>query len=291
MRYGVAIGLGLILAAAGWAQDAKDPKKEPAGGDKIGKLKAPDLVRKIVAELQKKKGCGIKEISNMIRGQQKVESTFEGIQRKEFAAVKGQAEIYVRGKEMLVNVGGRFDPPDKLEPQDGAAADSFKNPQLLLTDAGKIANGASYANDEVVDGKDCRVIDMLADEGHLRQLLKEFADQLSAQADRRAQGGGGGGGGLGGFGGRGGMMRLNEGSFDMKTSVSTYKLWVSKEDLNVMRLEWYLTPKLKPNAIPKEFQARVGEFQMKVDVLFSKWDEDIPYDIPAVIKTKWGIVK
>jgi hypothetical protein len=27
----------------------------------------------------------------------------------------------------------------------------------------------------------------------------------------------------------------------------------------------------------------------KIDVKFSKWDEENPFEIPAVVKAKWGI--
>ncbi|MBV8880442.1 MAG: hypothetical protein JO332_10790, partial [Planctomycetaceae bacterium] len=46
--------------------------------------------------------------------------------------------------------------------------------------------------------------------------------------------------------------------------------------------------KIKPGALPP--QVRLPEdMDQKVDVKFSKWDEDVPFDIPAVIKAKLGV--
>src|SRR6266404_4495826 len=81
-------GLALFLATgAAWSQDKKD-------ADKIGKDKAPVILKKALAELQKKKSAAISESAEVATGPRKVTNTFEGILKKDFAAAKGSAEIY-----------------------------------------------------------------------------------------------------------------------------------------------------------------------------------------------------
>ena len=115
--------LVVLLAAGAGAQDKKDV-------DKIGKDKAPVVLKKALAEVQKKKSAAIKEIAELTAGPQKIPaSTFEGIQRKDFAGVKGAAEVYAKGSFYLVNLGGRFDPPDQVEGQDAFAARATRIPR------------------------------------------------------------------------------------------------------------------------------------------------------------------
>ncbi|HEV3028005.1 MAG TPA: hypothetical protein VG457_10560, partial [Planctomycetota bacterium] len=95
-RMSAAILSLLLTSGAAPGQDKKD-------GDKIGKDKAPVVLKKALAEIQKKKGCAISEAAEMATGPRKVSNTFDGVLRKDFAAVKGSAEVYARGATMLVN--------------------------------------------------------------------------------------------------------------------------------------------------------------------------------------------
>ena len=82
------LALALPLGAA--AQDKKD-----AGGDKIGKDKAPTVAKKMIVETQKRKGAVISESGELSAGaggqNQKVSGTFDGVLRKEFAGVNGSS--------------------------------------------------------------------------------------------------------------------------------------------------------------------------------------------------------
>ena len=134
MKRASAATLAILLATGASAQDKKDT-------DKIGKDKAPVVLKKALAEVQKKKSAAVAETAELTAGPQKVPpSKFEGVMHKDFAAVKGSAEIYARGSTYLVNLGGRFDPPDELQGQEGFGAQSYKNPSLLLDELNKVAS-------------------------------------------------------------------------------------------------------------------------------------------------------
>ena len=262
----------LVLAMALGAR-AQDDKKA-GGGDKIGKDKPPVVASKFLVEIQKRKGAAIAEVNTM-GGQQQVTTNFDGVLRKDFAAVKGTAEVYAKGSSYLVNTGARFDPPDELQGQDAAQAGSFKNPSLYFPDLQKIAASATFGGDEVVDGKDCVVIDFVASQELIRQYIKELADRLSRRR---------GPGGLGGFGG--GVFNLSS-AIDEKKTIATFRACVGKADLLLYKLEFVMKPELRPNALPRE--VRIPPLDQKTEVKFSKWDEEVAFDIPAFIKTKWGV--
>jgi hypothetical protein len=265
----------LFATGAALAQDKKESDKKDA--DKIGKDKAVVALKKALAEVQKKKGAAIAESAEVRTGgpQQLPPSKFEGVLRKDFAAAKGAAEMYARGSTYLVNLGGRFDPPDQLQGQEGQAAQSFKNPSLLLDELNKNGSPPQYGPDEMVDGKDCKVVDVAADPALLKQHLKEFGDRLNIVFK-----------GLAGFGGTQVFDLRN--AMDEKASAATYHVCIGKDDLLVYRIDYVLRPKMKPNALPGPLKLP-ADMDQKVDVLFSKWDEDVPFEIPGVIKTKWGI--
>jgi hypothetical protein len=264
--------LAALLAITGWA-GAQDVK--PAG--KIGKDKPAAVAIKMLAEAQKRKSAAITETSQT-GPQAQAAASFDGVMRKDFAAVKGTMEIYARGSQYLVNVGGRFDPPDELKGQESLQATGFRNPTLYLADVGRIAASAAFGGDEAVDGKDCRVVDFIADAALMKQLLKELGDRVE-----KAMAGAGGGAGL--FG-AGGVLRLSN-ALDEKTSVATYRVCVGKEDLLPYRFEFVLRPKIKPGSLPKE--VKLPDLDQKAEIRFSKWDQDVAFDIPAFIKMKWGI--
>lgn len=275
MNRASAAALIILLSSAhgvvgfGLSQDKKD-------SDKIGKEKAPGVLKKALAEVQKKKGAAIAESAEMAAGPQRLPpAKYEGVLRKEFAAVKGSAEMYARGATYLVNLGGRFDPPDELQGQDALGAQNFRNPSLLLEDLNKIAAAPQFGPDEMVEGKDCKVVDVAADPALLRQQLREFGDRLNRAY--KAQ-----------FGIAGTQVFDLKNAMDEKTSAATYHVCIGKDDLLIYRVDYVIRPKMKPGALPAQFRLP-ADMEQKVDVRFSKWDEDVPFEIPAVIKAKWGI--
>jgi hypothetical protein len=274
-RYHAAVLVILFATGAAFAQDKKDTDKKDA--DKIGKEKAPGVLKKALAEVQKKKSAAITETAELRAGgpQTLPPSKFEGVLRKDFAGVKGAAEIYARGATYLVNLGGRFDPPDQLQGQEGMGAQSFKNPSILLDELGKIASPPQFGPDEMVDGKDCKVVDVAADPALLKQHLKEFGDRLNNAFK--------------GFGGFGGAQVFDlKNAMDEKASAATYHVCIGKDDLLIYRIDYVIRPKIKPGALPPQLKLP-ADMDQKIDVHFSKWDEEVPFEIPGVIKTKWGI--
>ncbi len=267
MRSSAAI-FALLLATGAVAQDKKD-------GDKIGKDKAQVVLKKVLVEYQKKKSAAISESAEMATGPRNLTSTFDGVLRKDFAAVKGSAEIYAKGAATLVNVGGRFDPPDDLQGQDGVGAQGFKNPALLIDEVGRVASPAQFGPDEMVEGKDCKVIDMAADPVLLRAQLKEFGERLNRSFKNMI-----------GFGGAQVFDVRN--MMDEKNSAATYHVCVGKDDLLIYRIQYVIRPKIKPGSAPPMLRLP-EDMDQKVDVKFSKWDEDVPFDIPGVVKAKLGV--
>lgn len=267
MNRGAAAMLVLAMAVGAGAQDDKKT------GDRIGKDKPPVVAAKFLAEVQKRKGAAIAE-TNTFGGQQNVMTNFEGVLRKDFAAVKGTAEVYAKGATYLVNTGARFDPPGELQGQDAAQAGSFRNPSLYFAELQKIAASATFGGDEVVDGKDCIVVDFVASQELVRLYVKELTDRFS----RRGRGG------LGGFGG--GVFNLSS-AIDEKKTIATLRACVGKADLLLYKLEFVMKPELRPNALPREI--RLPPLDQKSEIKFSKWDEEVAFDIPGFIKTKWGL--
>jgi len=270
MMHGRTAVFALLFAASALAQDKKD--------DKIGKDKAPVVLKKALAEVQKKKSAAVVEAAELSAGPQKLPpAKFEGVMRKDVAAVKGAAEIYAKGDRYLVNLGGRFDPPDALEGAEGFGAQTYKNPYLLLDELGKNTSPAQFGPEENVNGKDCVVLDVVPDTALLRQHLREFGDRLN-RALKKAQ--------EGAFGGAQVFDMKN--AMDDKNTAASYHVCIGKDDLLVYRIDYVMRPKIKPGALPKEFPIP-GDMAQKIDVNYSKWDEENPFEIPGVAKNKLGI--
>jgi hypothetical protein len=262
-------------ALAGSTPLAAGQDKTP---DKIGKDKAPTVLKKALAEVLKKKSAAVSESAELAAGPQRFPpQKFEGVMRKDFAAVKGAAEIYARGDKYLVNLGGRFDPPEELEGQEGFFAQTYKNPALVLDEVARNTAPPQFGPDEMVDGKDCKVVDVVPDAALLRQHLKEFGERLN-RAFRR-QGGGA-------FGGA--QIFDMKNALDEKNTAASYHICIGKDDLLVYRIDYVMRPKIKPGALPPQVPIP-QDMAHKLDVYYSKWDEELPLEIPGVVKNKLGI--
>lgn len=243
--------------------------------DKIGKDKAATVLKKALAEVAKKKSAAISESAELAAGPRRAPvGTFDGVLRKDLAAVKGTAEVYAKGSTYLVNLGGRFDPPDELQGQEGAGAQSFRNPALLIEELARVGAPPQFGPDEMVDGKDCKVVDVALDPALTKQYLKEFGERLN-----RA---------MRGFNGGFGQVFDLKNAMDEKNTAGSYHVCVGKDDLLIYRINFAIRPKIKPGALPREVPIP-DDMMQKVDVKFSKWDDENPFEIPAVIKAKWGI--
>src|SRR5688572_28688746 len=162
--------------------------------------------------------------------------------------------------------------------QEALQAMSFRSPTLYLADLARRVPSATFGGDEAVDGKDCRVVDFVADQPLIKQYLKELGDRV----EKALQGAGGGGG----LFGAGGVLRLSN-VLDEKTTVATFRVCVGKEDLLPYRFEFVMNPKVKPGSLPP--QARLPDLNQKTEIRFSKWDQEVAFDIAPFIKAKWGV--
>lgn len=274
----LAAALALPIFWTASASGLQEKKDAPA--DKIGKDKAPTVAKKMIVETQKKKGAAISETGEFSGGgpqNQKITGTFDGVLRKDFAGVKGTLEIYAQGTKTLVNTGARFDAPEAVEGQPQAQAATFRNPALLIAEVSKLVNAAQFLGEETVDGKECRELTFLADEATLKQYLKEIGERLNNQFK--------------GFGGGFGQVMNFTTMMDEKASVASYSVMVGKDDLLIHKLTFVIKPKLNPKGLPAQVPPQFAQMTLdqRYEVKFSKWDEDVPFEIPAAIKAKWGI--
>lgn len=236
--------------------------------DKIGKEKAPGIVKKSTGEVGKKKGMHFTEAVS-VSAMQDQSSNFDGVLKKDFAAAKGSAEIYAKGAQYLVRSGGTFVNPDKLQGQDGIAAGSFRNPYLFLQEVAKLAGTASWGNDADVDGVACKVADLVADEATVKAQIKEFADNLPSQARQYGD---------------------VSGYIDSKKTTSTYKVYIGKKDLLIYKIEWVLKPVIKENSLPPNVPVQgLDDLEAKTELAFSKYEEELDVEIPKEIQQKFGV--
>jgi hypothetical protein len=240
--------------------------------DKVGKEKAPFVAKRTVSESQKRKNVAISITIHFQARNDGVTADYQGILRKDFAAVRGSAEIYAKGGEILVRSGDRFDLLSDLKGQEAALAAGFKNPALLLGEIARLAPAAIYLSDEPVDQKPCKTLSLKADESLVKQHLREFEGRISGVLKSAS----------GGFD----LGRVLS-YFDEKGTDSTYRIWVSTEDLLVRKIEWVFKPVLKKDGLPPGVKPIPMESLWTLQ--FSKWDEDVAFDIPRAVKAKWGI--
>jgi hypothetical protein len=283
MKRAATILAAALLATGATAQDGGD---KAGGTDRIGKDKAPVVTQKLLVELSKRKSAAIAELNYFgpqIKDSTQAASTFEGVLRKDFAAVKGTNEVYARGSQYLVNTGARFDPPDKLEGQEGSLAMTFRNPALFITELGKVVATAQFGGEQKIEGKDCVVIDFVAPPPLVKEYLKEIIDRFDARMRGRDNGG------FGGLvGGRGSLFNLSN-MIDEKGTMATLHISVGKADLNLYKLDFYIRPKMKPQQDNLPRQIRIPDLDQKMEIKFSKWDEEVAFDIAPFIRTKWAI--
>jgi hypothetical protein len=94
-------------------------------------------------------------------------------------------------------------------------------------------------------------------------------------------------GGFGGLvGGRNSLINVAN-AIDEKGTVASLHAVVGRDDLNLYKFEFVIRPKIKPGALPE--RVRLPDLDQKTEIKFSKWDEDVAFDIAPFIKNKWGI--
>jgi hypothetical protein len=236
--------------------------------DKIGKEKAPAIVKKSSGEMGKKKGFHFTS-AGTISGPRSQSTSFEGVQKKDFAAARGSAEVYAKGAAYLVHSDGKFISPDKLSGAEALPAASFRNPSLFLHEISYLSATASWGNDAEVDGYACKTADLVADEKVLKQQIKEFAELLGSQ-----------------FRQLGDVSSL----IDPKKTTSHYKVYIGISDLLIYKIEWILKPVVKANSgIPTTSVPNLDNLEATTGVTLSKFDEDLEIEIPKEIKARFSV--
>lgn len=233
------------------------------------------VVKKAVAETQKKKSAAIAEKSGLQTTGRPLSYDFQGVMKKDFAGVVGAMEVYSKGPAALAKLDNQFVEPRSLKGEPGLKAMSFRNPSLFFNEILRLAPDGWFGKDADVGGVGCREIGLSADAALLKMHLKEAGDRIGtalAEATR-------------------GIVSGNASSYmDEKNSSSAYKVWVGKEDNLIYKIEWVVKPKIKANAIPKELgAANLANLQLTIEVTFSKWDEEVDFAIPPGIAAKWGV--
>lgn len=237
-------------------------------GDKIGKEKAPVIVKKSLAEISKKKGYHFVQKS-AVTGPQSQESNFDGVAKKDFAAAKGTAEVYAKAGAYLVNVDGKFYAPEQLQGTTALQAGSFRNPALFLGDLARLEATSKWGDEADVDGHACKTVELTADEATLKQQVKEFADKLKDQLKQ---------------------VGNITGYIDTKKSTSKYKVYIGKADLLIYKLEWDLKPVVKENSIPPNLPVpKLDKLEAKSELTFSKYDEDLDVAVPKEVQQRLGV--
>jgi hypothetical protein len=250
--------------------DKKDDKKDE---DKIGKSKAPEIMKKASTEIGKKKGYHAAETISMSGAPQGAPGggDYSGVVKKDFMAFKGTLEIYGKGSSYLVHSGGSYVPPEELKGQEAGQAAACKNPAVLLNELTRIAGSASYSNDADVDGHACKVLDLVADEAMVKEQLKELGKRIGSNLKQY------------------GITDVS-GYLDPKKSTSLYKVYVGKNDLLVYKIEWSLKPHIKEGSVPGNVPIpNMDNIEAKTEVTISKYDEELDITIPKEIQTKFGV--
>lgn len=257
---GLALFVG--LAAAAFGQD-----------DKSKGLKAPDLVKKAVAQVGKQKGYQVKiNISTQIPGLSGVEE--EGIVKdKDSVAVKGTAEIYAKGPDVLIKSGNRYAAPKELDPQttEGQAGALFKNPALQLAEI----DAALKSNDSKLleDDGDCRVVRIACTTDQKKQQVKDVAKNIKVPSQ------------FGNFG------NINVENFvDPVKTESAYKVWIGKKDLLIRKYEWEFAPAVGEGSIPGGgLPIDLSQLKISYTVTIAGYNENLDVEIPKEVKSKLGI--
>ena len=294
MKVGAAVLFFLGLAAS--LPAAQDQ-------DKVGTSKAPVVLAKALKDFRKWKRVAVKEESHLIIREQDNASKFDGVMfGGDICAVKGSQKLYVRGTKVLVDVKGVIHDAAKAPPEAGVQAGRFKNPAHVVLETLRLLATARYGGGEEIPKTSTVIIDVGAAPRLLKAQLIQLGAKMDAMADARQRAAAARPPEPGqpkrperGFG----SVRLynTKDLFDQKKSTSRYKIWVATKDLRIHRIEWVLSPVIKPNAIPRrptpnprpEQEGQGIKIASKVRVDFSRWDEDLPIELPREIKARLRI--
>jgi hypothetical protein len=261
MRWAILPVTVLLLAAA------QDPKKKDskAPADKTKGLSAPALIGKAAAEMAKLKGFHV-EIEN--RGQQG-SAQYEGIVKKDGAAVTGGGEIYAKGSSYLVENGGSYVPPSDLDVQSdaGRAAAAFRNPSLQLSEIFETGRaGGEVAGDESVGDIDCKIVRLSLSRAQKEKVVKEMVAKVKLPIPV------------------GDPMQF----IDLDKTTADYKVWIGKTDLRIHKYEFHAKPELK-GGLPVPGGGGPMKLEITSTVELLKFDDALEWKIPAAVQSRLGL--
>lgn len=257
-RFMSRIALLLALAAAFQADE-----------DKIGKLKAPQVLVKVQAAWAKKKGCHFKEgiVSTLLAREPGQEATaqFDGILVKDFAAFRGSAEAWARGKEKLIKAkDGNFVEPRKADVATNRTGSILRNPWLIVNELTRFAGLAAFGGEEKVGETECTIVETAADEKSVMEQIKEVTGDLKSLEQF--------------------YIRDMSTVADRKKSTSLYKAWISRADLLVAKLEWTLTIAMNKKSIPFDEDKIPDQIEIRYTMHFTKYDSELEMELPPAVK-------
>lgn len=242
--------------------------------DKIGTSKAPEILRKVQTELSRKQGYRFTEKVGAPQARGQVpEQNFEGVVKKDFAAVKGSIEAWCKGSVTLVRNGqGRIVEPRQLEMQQSAVAAALKNPAVVTATVIRFGAGSRFTGEEKLGEAECKIAETAADPKTTEEQIREYMRNIKLPAEV-------------------GTMDLT-GFVDKKKCASTYKAWVGKEDLLFHRIEWTLTIVIDRKKIPPGFadQLPIPEnLDVKTVIDVKDYDQELDVEIPKEIRARFGM--
>lgn len=225
--------------------------------DKLDKKLPADAVKLIAGAMKEVKAyaAGLK-----VNGAGQ-DLAYDGVVKKETASATGAAEVYARQhKYAAKDAAGKYVAPDQMKGDGANAAAAFVNPAMILAEMLAAKPGKKWEADEELDGKKYHVFTADADE-------KTAAAQAKTLIAKSSE-----------------LKRFPglDSKVDPKKSKSSYKVWVSGEDLRVLKIEWLLKPKVDLTGlpVPKGAQDSVDAYQATYTLQLSKWNEELEQKIP-----------
>ncbi len=247
--------------------------------DKIGKMKAPETLLKSRQAWLKRKGCHVKEsIDSPVLskdGSTNGTSAFEGriIRHAEFAALRGPCEAYAKGRDLLIkDPQGEYRDPLKFEGEENRTAAMIRNPVLVMNEGYQFFATAAWTKDEKIGDLDCKVAETAADPKNTLEHIKEVSARMNTPWKQ--------------------WVKDIAAFCDRKKSSSTYTMWINKDDLSVVKIEWVLDMVIDKKSIPPfggGTDRIPDQIKSTFTIEYSKYDADLEIDVPAGVKKIWKI--
>jgi hypothetical protein len=243
-----------------------------AADDKIGKETAPNILKKVKPEMEKKQGFHVSHLLQFPSSANNKDMKSEGVSKKDFAAFSGDQDIYCKqGKTLVKDANGKFVDPSKMSGAEQVQPFCMRNPSMLLAEIYGLGVASKWTGEESVGDVECKIAETKADANMCENQLKTYFKVIPPPP---------------------GLGNWDATSVNNKNkSTSTYKVWIGKEDLLVYKIEWALVMAVD--------QAKAGGPQYKMpDTIGARWtlelsqyDESLEVEVPKEIAAAFGIKK